>query len=53
MSKTITIKSSTGEIIDELAPFGLRLAARLIDISIIIIPNSIITSLAILGIPAK
>jgi uncharacterized RDD family membrane protein YckC len=42
MSKTITIKSSTGEITYELAPFGLRLAARLIDSIIIIIPNSII-----------
>ena len=42
MSRTITIQTPEQEITYELASFGRRLLARIIDVIIIIIPNSII-----------
>ena len=42
MSRTITIQTPEQEITYELASFGCRLLARIIDVIVIIIPNSII-----------
>lgn len=42
MERTITIQTSEGEVTYELASFGQRLAARILDSLIIVIPNSLI-----------
>ena len=42
MKNIVTISNRDGEVTYELASFGERLGARLIDVMIIIIPNSII-----------